>query len=194
MGIVRAILTIFLTLFFKVELVNKENIPEKGAAILCANHIGELDMFFIGYRLKRIVHYMAKEELFRYPIIAGIIRWLGAFPVKRGRADVGAIKTAFKLLDEGHILGIFAEGTRTRNRNASNVKVNPGVAMIAVKSGAPIVPVAIEGNQKLFSKIRVVFGKPYYLDIDRSKKYSNEELVEISRGIMGKVYGLLGER
>ncbi|HOM01762.1 MAG TPA: lysophospholipid acyltransferase family protein [Acetivibrio sp.] len=176
-----------------MRIIGIENVPEEGSVLLCANHIAELDMFFIGYRLKRLVRYMAKEELFKIPLLSSFIRRLGAFPVKRGKGDVGAIKTALKLLEEGQIVGIFPEGTRLKNKKGKAIKAKPGAALLAQKSGAPILPVAISGRYRLFSKIKIVFGKPFTLDLDKDKKYTNSELVEFSESIMKKVYSLLEE-
>lgn len=148
---------------------------------------------FIGYKLKRLVRYMAKEELFKIPLLSSFIRRLGAFPVSRGKGDVGAIKTALKLLEEGHIVGIFPEGTRLKHKKGKTIKAKPGAALLAQKSGAPILPVAICGRYRPFSKIKIVFGKPFTLDLEKDKKYTNSELVEFSEGIMKKVYSLLEE-
>lgn len=174
---------------YKLEIVGMENVPRKGSAVLCANHIGGMDMFFMGCHLHRLVHYMAKEELFKNPILGFLIRWVGGFPVRRGRADVEAIKTAFRVLAEGHIIGIFPEGTRKKE----NKKIKPGAAMIAARAGVPIIPVALEGNYKLFSKVKVVFGKPFMLDAEKDRKYTSEELAVFSQQIMDRVYALLEE-
>ncbi|MFZ5989779.1 MAG: lysophospholipid acyltransferase family protein [Bacillota bacterium] len=191
--VVRTIAAIFFSIFYRVQIKGREHIPEKGAAVLCANHIGELDMFFIGYRIKRLVRYMAKEELFKIPLLSPFIKWLGAFPIKRGKADVEAIKTALKLLQDGHIVGIFPEGTRMKKKTGKTVRVKPGAALLAQKSGAPILPVAVSGKYRPFSKIKIVFGKPFSLDLDKDKKYTNNELVEVSENIMKNVYSLLEE-
>lgn len=182
------------TLFYRVKIIGRENVPESGPLILCANHNGEMDMFFIGYRIKRLVHYMAKEELFRNPLLAKFITWLGAFPVKRGKADVEAIKTSLRLLEQNEVLGIFPEGTRMKKKAANSVRVKPGIALIAQKSGAPIIPVAVSGSYRPFSKIKIVFGEPFSIDLDKDKKYTNNELVEIAQNIMSKVYALLEEK
>jgi 1-acyl-sn-glycerol-3-phosphate acyltransferase len=189
----RIIVKIFFKCFYRVKITGYENIPAKGGVVLCSNHIGEIDMFLIGVKSKRLVHYMAKEELFKNPLFGAIIRWLGAFPVKRGRVGTESIKTGLKLLEDGHILGIFPEGTRMKNKQNKDVKAKPGAAMFAVKAGVPVIPVAISGNYKLFSKIRVVFGKPFYLEAEKDKKYTNEDFTEMSQYIMKKVYSLLEE-
>lgn len=190
----RGFVIIVFSLLYRVKIIGKDNLPETGPLILCANHNGEMDMFFIGYKLKRLVHYMAKVELFRNPLLGGFLRWVGAFPVKRGKADVEAIKTSLRLLNNNEILGIFPEGTRMKKKTANSVRVKPGIALIAQKSGAPIIPVAVSGRYKPFSKIKVVFGKPFSIDLDKDKKYTNSELVEISESIMSKVYALMEEK
>ncbi|MCG8400139.1 MAG: 1-acyl-sn-glycerol-3-phosphate acyltransferase [Firmicutes bacterium] len=165
--------------------------PDSGPVLLCANHTGELDMFFIGYRIKRWIFWMAKEELFKIPVVGILIRGLGAFPVKRGRGDMKSIRQVYRHLEEGNVVGIFPEGTRTGRRKAKNVKIRPGAALFALKSRAPIVPVAIEASYRPFSTVRVIFGKPFHLDIDENKKYNKEELTGISKDIMSRVYSLL---
>ncbi|MCX8132144.1 MAG: 1-acyl-sn-glycerol-3-phosphate acyltransferase [Clostridia bacterium] len=192
--IVRLIVRLIFCILYRVEIKGRENIPLKGGAVLCANHAGELDMFFIGYRIKRLIRWMAKEELFRNPVVGFLIRRLGAFPVKRGTGDVGAIKTAFKLLDDNHILGMFIEGTRTKRNTGRVAKPNPGAAMFAIKKHVPVIPVSVEGDYKPFSKIKIVFGKPYYLDADKNIKYSNDELKEFSKSIIERVYAQMEEK
>ena len=187
----RVIANLVLNILFRIEVINKDNIPEKGAALLCANHTSELDMFFIGLRIKRWVHYMAKEELFKNPVMSLILRKLGAFPVKRGKGDVGAIRNVFKLLDEGHIVGIFPEGTRLKGKVRDKTKIKPGAALIAINSSVPIIPVAVDWNHRLFSRVKVIIGEPFNLDIDKSKKYTSEGMIKISRSIMDRVYSLM---
>lgn len=185
---------IIFKLFYRVELVDIENVPSKGGAILCANHPGTLDMFFIGYKLNRLVHYMAKEELFKNPLMNYIMRKLGCFPVKRGKPDIESIKTAINLVNEGHIVGILPEGTRTGFKNKKKIRAKPGVAMVATKVNAPIIPVAVSGDYRLFSKVKVVYGKPFYLDFEENKKYAIDELRDISQKIMNKIYALLEDK
>ncbi len=190
--VIKGLFRILFKIFFRVKVVNLQVVPLEGPVILCANHLGTLDMFFIGYKIKkRLVHYMAKIELFKIPVVSLLIRWLGAFPVKRGTADLESIKTALKLLKDGHILGILPEGTRTLGKDLSKVRVKPGAALLAVKSQAPILPVALEGNYKIFSRVKVTFGEPFKLDADPEKKYTSAELSEMSKEIMKKVYALM---
>lgn len=182
---------VFFGIFYRVELVNPEKIPAEGAAIICANHNTMLDMFFLGYKLDRWINWMAKEELFKNPILSFLLIKLGAFPVKRGKGDVSSIKKAYKLLEEGHIIGIFPHGTRINASNVDTVRIKSGAAMVAVNSGASVVPAAVKGNYKLFSRIKVIYGEPF--KIDDGKKYTGEERTEISREIVRRIYALLEE-
>lgn len=187
----RKFVRLLFTLLYRVEIVHKERVPQKGAALLCANHNGILDMFFIGYKLERWIRWMAKEELFRSPLTKAFFTWLGAFPIKRGKGDVGSIKTAFRLLNEGEIVGIFPQGTRVSKEQRHKARIKPGAAMLAINGKVPVLPVAVEGKYKLFGRIRVVFGEPFLLEADPDRKYAGEELEQFSRIIMDRIFSLL---
>lgn len=152
----RGIVRIVYTLLFRLEASGIENIPKQGPVILCCNHKSLQDPFSLGAWVPRKVHYMAKEELFRVPLVGPLIRAWGAFPVKRGGVSKEAIRTAIDLLKEGKVMGIFPEGTRNRTLGAGK----KGAVTMALRSGAVVVPVAIVGDYKLFRKVRAVYGSP----------------------------------
>lgn len=185
---VKFLLRVVFGIFYKVQIVGSENLPEKGSVILYSNHIGNLDMFFIGYRIKRLVCWMAKEELFKVPIMGSMFKFFGAFPIKRGTGDIGAIKCAIKIIGEGNVFGIFPEGTRTLKKKDTSVTIKPGIAFITAKTGVPLIPVKIIRDCKLFGKVKVIFGKPFNIELEKGKKLSSEELMEISQNIMNKLY------
>lgn len=191
--LVKSLLRIYFRIFYRVEIKGMENIPEKGGLILCANHVGELDMFFIGYKMKRLVHFMAKAELFESSLLAWFFRGVGAFPVKRGTGDIGAAKAVYKLLRDGKIVGILPEGTRTRGKDMKDIKVKGGAALFAHSAGVPILPAGVKGSYKLFSRVKVVFGKPYLIEGEQGRKLSAEELQNASDDIMHRIYKLLEE-
>ncbi len=193
--IAKSITKIVFTLLYRVEIKGRENIPKKGPLLLCANHISLLDMFFIGYRIKRWVYWMAKEELFRNPILGFIITKLGAFPVRRGKADKEALNRAFELLNEGHIVGIFPQGTRVHENRLIRGNVKSGAALIAIKQKVPVLPVAIQGSVIPFHKVRIVFGKPFMLDSEtEDSDVDKVDYRKLSQYIMQKVYDLLEEK
>jgi 1-acyl-sn-glycerol-3-phosphate acyltransferase len=168
-----------------------ENVPA-GGVIIAANHISLWDPPVIGTALPRKVHFMAKEELFANPVFGWIISKLGAFPVKRGAADRTAIRTALRLLESGSILAIFPEGTRSKDGKLGSPEA--GLALLALKSGVPIVPAAIIGTNKIFRdnqvlpKFRVIFGKPILLNRDIAGKESMEIM---STQVMAEISQLL---
>lgn len=185
---------IVIRLFFKVEVIDRHKVPSEGPAILCANHNNMLDMFILGFNLKRWIYWMSKEELFKNPISALLFRSLGSFPVKRGAGDVGSIKAVYKLLEKGKIVGIFPQGTRIDPTKIETMKVKSGAAMIAANTGVPIIPAAVQGSYKLFSKMKVIYGDPFVIEKAQDIKYTKEDLTELSRDILKRIYSLVEER
>ena len=166
--IIKGILHGLLRIVYRIKITGKENIPQEGACIMAANHIHALDPAVIVLTNKRAVRYMAKEELYKNPVLKWLAKIFGIFPVKRNGKDIEAIKTSLRVLKSGEVLGIFPEGTR--NGMAKGKKVKTGAVLIAMKANVPIIPVGISGTFKPFCKIRVNYGKP----IEYSK-YKEEE-------------------
>jgi 1-acyl-sn-glycerol-3-phosphate acyltransferase len=181
---------IYFKLIYRVEVRNKEYVPETGPVLVCAAHHSILDMFFIGYKLNRWIYWMAKEELFKNPVLAFLLKKLGAFPIKRGKGDVGSIKTAYRLLEQGEMVGIFPQGTRRKTGDPQKNRIKSGAALMAVNTGVQILPATVVGGLKPFSRIRVIFGKPFKITEEKDKKYSAEELNNISKEIMNRVFAL----
>ena len=184
---------IFFSVFFRVEYKGLENVPKEGPLIVCCNHISLLDMFLFGHRIPRKVYFMAKKELFRIPVLNTIIKALGAFPVNRGHGDLNAAKTTLQLLNEGKAVGIFPEGTRSKKAKA-RVKPKSGAVLFALESGAPILPVGIFGNYRIFSKIRVVYGKPFRIERNKDEKAAKADLQKMAEDLMDKIYSLQNEQ
>ncbi|WP_138492975.1 lysophospholipid acyltransferase family protein [Paenibacillus pinistramenti] len=171
----RFIAKVIYKLLFRIEAVGLEHIPQEGGVLLCSNHISNFDPPSVGILLKRKVHFMAKAELFNVPLLGKLIKALGAFPVKRGGVSKESIKISLKLLREGHVMGIFPEGTR---HAAADAAVKKGAANFALRSGAVVIPVAILGNYKLFRKVRVVYGPP--VDLDEFRENPTGDAVDIA--------------
>ena len=144
------------------RLVGVENMPAEGPVILAVNHQSLWDPLVTGSSLPRKVSFMAKEELFSIPVLGNIFRKMGAFPVKRGQGDMNAIRHSLAILKEGGVLGLFPEGTRSKDGELQ--KGLPGMVFLMEKSKATVVPVKMFGTRKLlikgWGKIVVVVGKP----------------------------------
>lgn len=185
----RCIFLLYFKLFYKVEVRGQENIPESGGIIICANHIHWLDPILLAVCIKRQIHYMAKVELFKNKFFGSVLRCVNAFPVKRGTADISAIKSSLKVIKEGNTLGIFPEGTRSRDGKLKPAE--PGVAMIAVKTGAPVIPVGINGNYKLFGKINLTIGSAITFEEYSDIKLSADKTDQLSQSIMVQIGKLI---
>ncbi|MBR4224037.1 MAG: 1-acyl-sn-glycerol-3-phosphate acyltransferase [Oscillospiraceae bacterium] len=144
---------------FKIE--GEENVPEQEGFIIACNHRSLADPVLVTMPVRKPVKYMAKEELFKSPIFAAFIRGLGAFPIRRGAGDMGVIDDCVERLRKGYNVVIFPEGTRQYENKVARLKT--GVAVIAGKSGAPVLPMGVvfEGKKLHFrSKLTLRIGKP----------------------------------
>ncbi len=149
----------------------RENVPATGGAILVSNHLNNADPCIIPGALHRREVTMAKKELFKWPVISLLFRLIGAFPVDRQGADIAAIRQAQSVIHDGILLLMFPEGTRSRDRQLH--KGFPGTALVAYRTGAPIIPIAITGSEHIpwpwvflrpfmGPRITIRFGKPFY--------------------------------
>lgn len=166
---------------FRLKAEGLENIPDKGAVVLCANHTSNLDPPILGSPLRRKVNYMAKAELFDVPVLGAVLPKIGAFPVKRGGVSKESIRLSLQLLQDGNILGIFPEGSRS---NAGGMG-KKGAASLALKSGATVIPAAIVGGYSLFRQVKVIYGPP--LDLSEFEGAGSEGLEQATDKIMSVI-------
>lgn len=160
-----------------------DRMPEMGGAVLAANHFAAIDPPLIGAFSRRAIWYMMKAELYDLPFIGEALSWTGAFPIRRGERDREGIRRARRLVEDGHVVGVFAEGTRQRLGYPGEVQ--PGAAMIAMQQGVPIVPCGLDSFGWSLRNRRsccVVFGEPLALDdlprTGRGYKEASERLRE----------------
>ncbi|PKM77046.1 MAG: 1-acyl-sn-glycerol-3-phosphate acyltransferase [Firmicutes bacterium HGW-Firmicutes-15] len=184
----------FIFFFLGLKSEGNDKLPISGPVIIAANHVSNWDPIVVALVLKRPIHFMGKAQLFKYRISDKFFTKLNAFPVKKGTPDRNAIRRALKVLEEGHVLGIFPEGAR--NKTGEEMKAQSGVAMIALKSGSPIVPVACIGtNCNLpwgwFRPLMVKVGDAIYLDEYQGQKVNSATLEQLSSDIMDKINQLL---
>lgn len=166
-GVGRNLFRFIFNVFSNWKVTGRENLPRKGPVVVISNHISLWDPIPIGVALDRPVSFMAKEELFEYPIFGRLLLRLGAFPIKRGQFDRGAIKNALKVLRDGKILGLFPEGHRVNQNKLEDFQ--EGAVVFAVKCQAPLLPIGLIGTRGMFRKFRfhpfeVNIGEPIFTD------------------------------
>lgn len=182
-------------LLFKVfqgfQIFHQEKIPSSGPVILASNHISNWDPMVVGSASLRQVRFIAKEELFKIPVVGSMLKAWGAFKVKRGRGDREAIGKSLEVLSNNEVLGIFIEGRRNTKNPEKMIKPQSGAAMLAVKSGAPVIPTLVINSNKLFRsfrRVKVIFGDPIVFKeepgLDKKDLYlkiSNQLVDEINK-------------
>ena len=194
-SMLRALVGLLLRLLFRMRVSGVENIPTAGGVIIAPNHISNFDPPVIGCALPddRRVRFMAKEELFRHPVVRWVVTELGAFPVRRGAADRAAIRTALAELAAGGTVGIFPEGTRSKTGRLGQAEA--GLGLIAVKAGVPVVPTVVIGTNKvmkdgrLFPTFKVRFAPPVTAPAGMDK----EAVEYINATVMREIARMLAE-
>ena len=188
----RWICHIFLRLFYRLEIKGAENLPSKGGAVIVANHANFFDPVIIGCCFKRKVHFMAKEELFRIPLLGTLIRFLGAYPIRRGAADKTAFATSFRLLEAGRVIALFPEGTRFKDGKLHPLR--PGAAVLALRGTYPLIPVMIKNSNLVklfrFPKISVDVGPPFSVPLDLTVGSEKEKVRRAIAYIQGRMAAL----
>lgn len=153
-----------------------ENVPRSGPVLIVANHCSNLDPPFlgwaVGHRTGRILHFMAKEEMRTWPVVGFLARNAGVFFVRRGEGDRGAQRVAFQLLEAGRLVGVFPEGTRSLDGRLNEGRA--GAALLAMRTGVPVLPVGIAGTHRIFAgrsrwprrtRVTIRVGVPFQLAV-----------------------------
>ena len=175
----------------RIRLRGRYNLPRKGPYIIAANHLSWLDIPLIPAFVPGKVIYMAKEESF-HGKVGWLVRFLGAFPVKRGEHDRQAIRAADEQLKQQKVFVIFPEGTRSKTHALA--KGHSGVSMIALRAGVPVVPVAIWGSEnglkKFGAPITISYGEPFILK-PKGTKITRDDIQEGTTEIMTRIAAML---
>jgi 1-acyl-sn-glycerol-3-phosphate acyltransferase len=170
------------------SVTGRENVPMEGPVIIAPVHVSYLDPMLVGCTAPREISYMAKQELFRNPLLAALIRSLNTFPVRRGENDSAAIREALRLLQSGRALLVFPEGTRGDGETLGQVQA--GLMMMAKRTGAPIVPIGLYGTHKAWPRgekkmrrhrMAVRYGQPFRLE-ELGPKPSREDFTAALEG------------
>ena len=190
------VLRFLMTLLLDYEVEGLENIPEEGPLIAVQNHMISIDTVIGAAFVHRQIMGMSKVENYSNPIVAFFFKLYGTFPVRRGEVDRQALRTSLRILKEEKVLMAAPEGTRSRT--SSLQKGKDGLSYIAVKSGAPIIPLAIWGQEVFWQQLRrlrrtkvtVAFGKPFLLDPGEGK-LTREDLTQMTHEMMYRIAALL---
>jgi 1-acyl-sn-glycerol-3-phosphate acyltransferase len=142
---------------YRIDGTGWERIPARGPAVLAASHDSLLDPFVLGVATPRVIHYMAKAELWRYPVLRELVKGFGAFPVRRGLGDAAALDYGLELLERGELVGMFPQGTCLPYRRRPWRR---GAARLAKDAGAPLVPVCLVNTERALRPRRPKLGLP----------------------------------
>ena len=190
--LVRIVLTPYLLLFFRTRAIDSDKVPADGPVIVAPNHFSFMDHFFVAVYLRRKVQFMAKSQLFKMPLEI-VYHNGGVFPVRRGHRDEEAFKTAHAVLARGGIVVMYVEGGRSRTGDLGEPK--PGLGRLALESGAPVVPVALVGSERVrdwkrlqFPKVSVQFGDP--IRFERLEEPTREQSQAASEQVFSRIHGL----
>ncbi len=179
----KVVVRTWLLIYHRVKVEGLKHVPHQGPFILVGNHVSYLDPFYIGAVIPHHVHFMAKKEAFEHPLTRWFLNRMHAFPVKRGEADLKAIRQALSVLQEGKVLGIFPEGGRRDYQELEEIK--QGAAYLALKMDCPVIPVLILGADralprgKIFlrpAKIQIKVGNPISLPSGERARQRQEKL------------------
>ena len=177
---------------YKIKYVGTENIPAEGGFILASNHMCALDPLFIAIGMeKRQLHFMGKKELFENKMIRWFLSTVNGFPIVRGGADTEAMNYAIRIVKEGKILGIFPEGTRSKDHRPGKAK--SGVAVIAKAAKSDILPVSIYSSDEMkkHTKLTIRFGEVIHFDeLGLNDESTRTELKDAAASVMDKITGL----
>ena len=199
-AVLKPIAVALMRLLFRLEGRGTHHVPAHGPVLMVGNHSSFLDPPLVGGMAPRQLSFMAKAELFRVPLLGALIARLNARPVRREGADAGALRTALRILQDGGVLLMFPEGTRGPEGVLREPK--PGAAMLAVLSGAAVVPVFIKGSGRAWprgqrlpkpAKVVVTFGPPMVFE-RRSPDGRKMDYEAVSRQMMAAIARLAGEQ
>jgi len=190
---------VLLPMYTRITARGLENVPMQGPLVIASNHLNDADPGILCTRIRRPIAFMAKVELFRVPLLAQFLRAYGAFPVRRGEADLSALRVANENLKAGRAVCIFPEGTREGPPELL-MEALPGAAIVALRNDVPILPIAITGSGRLSlpgmflrvdrrARVTLTVGKPFHLE--RPARLNAEAAKEGTRQIMERIAVLL---
>src|SRR5680860_1922365 len=192
--IVHAVIAPVVKTIFRMRITGLENLPKDGPIVLASNHVTNADPVFVGVACPRMVHFMAKAEIWKVPLLGRLVSRVGAFPVRRGGADREAVRTALRILKGGAVMGMFPEGRRQKLGKLGQPQ--PGVGLFSLSEGVTTIPVALKGTNRILCdwrsplpRVDVHFGPPVKAALkDLTRRERNSEF---SHAIMRALAELL---
>ena len=180
-----SIVSVLVKLIYRVKINGIENLKDDQPFIISANHIHIFDPVILATLTKRQIFFLSKKELFEKKLFAKFFGKLGVIPIDRDNTDIKAIKSCFRVIRAGNILGIFPEGTRVKTVDINNMK--KGVALIALKNKVNILPIHIEGTYRIFSKITVDIYP--MIEINNFENMEDSEAIdELTEELFNQIY------
>lgn len=187
--LLRGVASFLYRIIFLSRIEGRENYPTDQNCIILANHISAWDPVTVAYSYKvSEVHFMGKDSLFKNRLLGGFLRKVHAFPVSRGETDMAAMRTAMQIIRDGKVLGIFPEGHRQKDNRVQHIET--GIAVMAMRTDVPLVPVMITGKYRLFGRIRVRVGQPIPLDDLRAAHADAQTLETLKQRIIDALEAL----
>lgn len=194
--IIKRFLFIVVNLLYRIEYEGLEHLPDKGPFMLIANHTHLADVIAIHCVIDHTwVAWVGKRELFKLPLLGRFFLKLDGIPVNRDKADLATARGIMAALREEKIVGMFPQGTRVRYEDLHKVRPRSGAAHFALKTGAPVLPVAVDGRFKLFHRVRIIFGPAFKLEAPADKARPDAAyLEEKSIEMMQRIFALAGQQ
>lgn len=193
--IFRLLFAMIIKIFGRYQVSGLQNLPDSGPALVVSNHISNWDPLVVGVVMPRQINFVAKEVLFKIPLVGFLMRAWGAVPISRERGNREALTKSMELLKDGRVVGIFIEGKRNLGNPDKMLDPQPGAAMLALKSGVPVVPVALTNTNRIFrsfKKVKVMIGEPMLFNSSTELEglEKKEQYHQISRKITEAIEGL----
>lgn len=189
----------FCKLFFKVQFYGMENIPQEGAFLMVSNHQSLLDPLFCGAFIEKPLCFLARDSLFKIRFFGRLVATLNTIPVRRGTADLSAVKAVIARLKKGNSVCLYPEATRTRDGRIAALK--PGFRLICRRGNAPVVPVVIDGafecwprHKKMFSPGRIVVSYGKVITVEQINTMSDAEFADNLTDILRKMQSACREQ
>lgn len=187
--VLKKIADLVIPLCFRLEVINKPELPSDEGAVIASNHIHALDPILISYAIyPQWLHHIAKKEIFDFPFLRPVMNWVGAIPLNRARPGTGMMKKAIKTFEKNEYLSIFPQGTRKKKEFGT---IKKGATRLALMGQVPIYPVAITGleNVGFFGllkrpKVRIIFGEPINTN---GLDYNKTEIINLTKELEAKM-------